>query len=252
MVPAAFDGRLRTYAEALGRTLPGRVRALYLVGGLALGDFSERFSNVDLVVVVDGPLEEASIRRLRRDERVLVHAGRDASLWYATWADIAAGLVPSDRGDGREPADPQGAQRVRSNLDTPLTRALLRDEAVPIVGPDWPVVYYTEADLRAWCARELADLASTCASRSMVMRTEVTPLVLQAARLAVGAIAGQVVSKSEAAEAAARLVPHHFRRILADSSGFRKGARTSMYWGPFERKYDARELIKHLVGAVGV
>jgi hypothetical protein len=257
VIPAALEGRLRSYAKALHESVPGRVNAIYLVGGSALGDFSERFSNVDLVVVVDGPLEVASDGRLRRDERVLVRAKRDAAIWYTTWAEIADGLGPSHShggpgGPGLGGAGLGGGQHGRSDLDTPLTRALLRDDAVPILGPDWPVVHYSEADLRAWCKGALADLASTCASRPMVMRSEVTPLVLQAARLAVGAIAGNVVSKSEAAEAAARLVPHHFRRILADSGGFRKGARTSMYWGPFERKYDARELIKHLRGAADV
>ncbi len=209
---------------------------MYLVGGLALGDFSERFSNVDLVVVTDGPLEAVPLERLRRGERVLARAKRDGSVWYTTWAEIAD----------------EEATHADKGLDTPLTRALLRDEAVPVVGPDWPVVAYREADLRSWCSSEFAGLVAGTSGKTMVMRSDVTPFVLQAARLAVGVLQGNVVSKSEAAAAAARLVPHHFRRILADCGGFRKGASTSMYWGPFERKYDVRELIKHLQGVVGV
>ncbi len=235
MVPSALEGRIGSYLKALEANLGSHLSALYLVGGLALGDFSERFSNVDLVVVTDGPLEAAALERLRRGERVLAHAKRDAGVWYTTWAEIAD----------------EDATRAQGGLDTPLTRALLRDEAVPVVGPDWPVVAYREADLRSWCSSEFAGLVAGASGKSMVMRTEVTPFVLQAARLAVGVLEGNVVSKSEAAAAAGRLVPHHFRRILADSSGFRKGASTSMYWGPFERKYDVRELIKHLQGAVG-
>ena len=235
MVPSALEGRIGSYLKTLEANLGSHLSALYLVGGLALGDFSERFSNVDLVVVTDGPLEATLDERLRRGERVLAHAKRDASVWYTTWAEIAD----------------EGAMHQRGRLDTPLTRALLRDEAVPVLGPDWPVVHFKEADLRSWCTREFAELVAAAAGKSMVMRTEVTPFVLQAARLAVGALEGNVVSKSEAAAAAARVVPHHFRRILADCGGFRKGASTSMYWGPFERKYDARELIKHLQGALG-
>jgi hypothetical protein len=61
-----------------------------------------------------------------------------------------------------------------------------------------------------------------------------------------------VLSKTEAGELALSLVPVHFRRILHDAAGYRNGANTSMYWGPFERKYDARQLLRQLVQAVRV
>lgn len=245
VIPDALDRQLRVYVDSLQTTLTGRVEAVYLVGGLALDDFSERFSNVDLVVVTEGPVDLRSEASCRRAERVLRHAHRGGAVWYTTWSEVAGGLVPAPGGTSRPVAE-----RRTDELDTPLTRALLRDEAVPLVGPDWPVVYYSEAELRSWCTAKLIGLAEQAASQSMVMRTQVTPLVLEAARLAVGSLAGQVVSKSEAADAASRLVPHHFRRILDDAVGFRGGARTSMYWGPFERKYDARALIKRLAEAV--
>lgn len=245
MISDPLDSRLREYVDSLQKALTGSVAAVYLVGGLALDDFSERFSNVDLVVVADGPIDPRSAASCRRAQKMLRHAHRDAAVWYTTWGEVADGLVPTS---GSKPSTV--AEGEADDLDTPLTRALLRDEAVPLLGPDWPVVYYSEADFRSWCTEKLISLADRAASQSMVMRTEVTPLVLQAARLAVGSLTGQVVSKSEAADAAGRLVPHHFRRILGDAAGFRRGARTSMYWGPFERKYDARALIKRLAEAV--
>lgn len=243
VIPEALDRRLRVYVDSVAKSLSGRVEAVYLVGSPALDDFSERFSNVDLVVVTDGPVDAQSDASCRQAERVLRRAHRGGAVWYTTWGEVADGLVA---GSNTLPV----AERRTDELDTPLTRALLRDEAVPLVGPDWPVVYYSEAELRSWCTAKLIGLAERAASQSMVMRTEVTPLVLEAARLAVGSLTGQVVSKSEAADAASRFVPHHFRRILNDAAGFRGGARTSMYWGPFERKYDARALIKRLAEAV--
>jgi hypothetical protein len=245
VIPDVLDRRLRAYRDALQQAVAGRLEAVYLVGGLALDDFSERFSNVDLVVVTDGTVDQDSAANCRRAERWLRHANRQGAVWYTTWAEIADGLVPAS---GLSSPPPAGSHT--GDLDTPLTRALLRDEAVPLMGPDWPVVYYSDAALRSWCSANLISLADRAAGQSMVMRTEVTPLVLEAARLAVGTLTGQVVSKSEAADAATRFVPHHFRRILNDAAGFRRGARTSMYWGPFERKYDARALIKRLAEAV--
>lgn len=236
MIPVAAAEPLAGFVDAVEGVAPGRLAAVYLVGGLALGDFSLRLSNIDLVVVGEPPLTEAQVAGMRGAERGLQRAGRAASVWYAGWDEIADG--------------PTGDPSSWSDLETPLTRALLREEAVAYIGPDWPVVAYDEDDYRQWCRRSLVDLGVE-ARRMLIMRREVAPLVLQAARLALGAAQGRVYSKTEAGQAALALVPNHFRRILHDAEGFRNGASASMYWGPFERKYDARQLIRRLVEAVG-
>ncbi len=229
-----MEDPLNTYLGDLKRRHDRRFAALYLVGSPALGDFSERHSNLDLVAVSDPPLSPTERSALGRSERRLARAGRPAVVWHTGWEVIA---------DGPGPGPPE------SPLETPLTRALLRDDAIALAGPDWPVVAYESTDLRAWCTSRLSALAST-PHGAMVMRKGVSSLVLHAAQLAAGATIGKVLSKSEAATAAAPLVPTHFRRILTDSAGYRRGARTSMYWGPFERKYDARQVIAELARAV--
>ena len=223
--------------RAVEEAAPDRLAAVYLVGGLALADFSPRLSNIDLVVVCDPPLEPAEVDRLQRAERHLTRAGRLPSVWYAGWDVIADG--------------PTGDPSTWPPLETPLTRALLQEEAVAYLGPDWPVVAYDEVEYRAWCLRALEDLVEE-PHGLLVMRHDVAPLVLQATRLALGATTGRVYSKSEAGEGGLSLVPPHFRRILHDSAGYRNGASTSMYWGPFERKYDAYQLLRRLVASVNV
>lgn len=235
MIPAVVTDPVAGYVDGLERAWPGRLAGVYVVGGVSLGDFSARQSNVDLVVVSEPPLGEAEVAGTRRAERSLRRAGRPAVVWHTGWDEIADG--PS--------GDPAGW----SPLETPLTRALLREEPVAHLGPDWPVVAFDEGAYREWCRRCLGELVSA-PQGLLVMRRHVTPLVLQAARLAVGAATGRVVSKSEAGDAATALVPAHFRRILHDAAGYRKGANTSMYWGPFERKYDARRLLQQLLGSV--
>ena len=232
MLPSPLDEPLSEYLRALDRHAGGAVEAVYLVGGAALGDFSVRQSNIDLVVVSDREGLSAGAAELRRAERSLERVGRPPGVWYATWDDIADG---SPAGGG--------------GLDTPLTRALLVEEAVALRGPDWPVVAFEEAELRRWCRRRLEALASA-PKGLMVMRSAVVPLVLEAARLAEGAATGTVMSKSQAGEVALTLVPNHYRRILNDAVGYRRGAHTSNYWGPFERKTDALEVIRHLWKAV--
>lgn len=237
MLPTAMAGPVESFVHELQRGAAGKIEAVYIVGSPALSDFSARQSNIDLVVVSDGALDADQERHARRAERGLERAHRPAAVWYTTWQVIADG-----------PIDP--AEEARSPIDTPMTRGLLRSDAVAVSGPDWPVVAYEEEVFRAWCRRRL-DVVAARAGSLMLLRREVSPLVLEAARLAQGVITGRVLSKSEAGDTATHLVPPHFRRILTDAVGYRQGAQTSMYWGPFERKYDARQLIRHLLEAAG-
>ncbi len=237
MIPSAVAYPVAGFVEAVESVAPGRLAAVYLVGGVAIGDFSPRQSNIDLVVVCDPPLDPGPVAALQRAERRLERVGRPAAVWYADWDVIADG--------------PSGDPATWPALETPLTRALLREEAVAYVGPDWPVVAYDQDEYREWCRRSLERLVAA-SQGLLLLRRHVSPLVLQAARLAQGAATGRVLSKSEAGDAALSLVPPHFRRILHDAAGYRNGATTSMYWGPFERKYDALQLLRRLVAAVTV
>jgi hypothetical protein len=270
VLPDRVAGPASDLLEALERAAPGRLAGAYLVGGAALGDFSERQSNIDLVVVCDPPLTAEQVGSLSKAERRLERSGRPAAIWYSGWDEIAEGPIdPEGRGAGWAPGAgtapagagtaPAGAGTApagagspgagAAGLRTPLTRALLMEEAVAVTGPDWPVVAYDREVYRAWCRRRFAALTAG-ASGMLLMRRDVSSVVLEAARLAQGAVTGRVCSKSEAGETAVSLVPQHFRRILHDSVGYRNGANTSMYWGPFERKYDARALLRQLARAL--
>lgn len=235
MIPTTAADPVGGFVAEVEQAAAGRLMAVYLVGGLALGDFSARQSNIDMVVVCDPPLAPPEAAALGRAERTLVRAHRPPAVWYAGWDEIADG--------------PSGDPAAWSRLETPLTRALLREEAVAYLGPDWPVVAFDEGEYRDWCRRSLGQLAAADHGM-MLLRRGVAQLVLQAARLGQGAATGRVFSKTEAGDVALGLVPLHFRRILHDAAGYRNGANTSMYWGPFERKYDARQLLRRLVEAV--
>jgi hypothetical protein len=223
-VGGVVDGYLSTARQAV----PDRLAAVYLVGGVALGDFSHKQSNVDLVVVGDPAFSPIERQELEKAERPLRRAGRPARVWYTTWEELADG-------------EPGG-----SGIDTPMTRAMLRNDAIAMYGPDWPVVAFDSDRYRRWCVDELQAVVRGT-DGLMLLRRTVTTLVLQGARLAQGAVTGKVFSKSAAGETVGPLVPVHFRRILTDGVGYRRGAQTSMYWGPFERKYDARALLRRLL-----
>ncbi len=244
MVPDAITSRIQGYLATLEHLAPAQVAAVYGVGALALDDFSDRQSNIDLVVVANRRPERAEIARLAGAARGLRHAGRPAQVWYVTWEDL----------DGNGPgSSPRGASTPAGSTDdsplaTPMTRAILRHDPMALFGPDWPVVGFDVSAYRAWALARLQALVAS-AHGTLVLRRDVVPLVLEAARLAQAAITGRVLSKSEAGELAMPIVSTRHQRLLTDAVGYRHGAQFSMYWGPFERKYDALTLLRDLLEA---
>jgi hypothetical protein len=233
MMPQAVASPVDGYVEALREVAGDQVSAVYAVGSLALDDFSSKQSNVDLVVVGDPRLDVSQRRWLRRAERSLQRAGRPAQVWHTNWEEIAGGPTAVE-----EP----------SPLATPMTWTILRSDPMPLQGPDWPVAWTNPEELRHWALERLRALAHG-RQGLLVLRRDVGPFVLEAARLAHMAIAGRVLSKSEAGEAITGIVSSRHRRVVVDSVGYRQGAQTSMYWGPFERKYDALALARDLLHA---
>jgi hypothetical protein len=236
MLPSEVSGPVQAYIEALRGDLGHQLAGVYAVGSLALADFSHRQSNVDLVLVTDPPLDPARIEPLRRHEKRMARGGRRAEVWYTTWAEIADG--------------PDSHDSPTAALATPMTWAILRSDPLAIIGPDWPVVWGDANALRAWARQRLREIVDA-AHGLLVMRHDVSPLVLEVARLAQVVLGGKVLSKSEAGETLVSVVPKHYRRILTDSVGYRQGAQFSMYWGPFERKYDALALLRDVAELAG-
>jgi hypothetical protein len=233
MMPQAVASPVDGYVGALKEVARDQVSAVYAVGSLALDDFSQKQSNVDLVVVGEPRLDVSQRRWLRRAERSLRRAGRPAQIWHTNWEEVAGG---------------PGAVEEPSPLATPMTWAILRNDPVPLHGPDWPVAWTDQGELRRWALERLRGLAEG-RQGLLLLRRDVGPLVLGAARLAHMAITGRVLSKSEAGESITGIVSSRHRRVVVDSVGYRQGAHTSMYWGPFERKYDALAVVRDLLRA---
>jgi hypothetical protein len=232
------------YVAGVDRVLPGRLEGLYAVGSVALRDFSARQSNLDLVAVAGSPWHAEELGRVVPLHRALRGPARSVCVCYVTWAELAAdpakAVAPSFRGTASQP--------LGEGLATPMTWEIIRSSPVAVRGPEWLVVWQDEASLRDWFGSKLGR-ARVPARRSLLWRRRTSAVVLETARLAQGAITGRVLSKSEAAEATRGLLSSRFQRVLTDSLGYRRGAQTSMYWGPLERRRDSLDLIRELTGA---
>lgn len=70
VVPAFVKPVLDDYIAAVNNTLPGFMTGFYLHGSIALGDFHERFSDVDFITVISSRASENDINEL-----VNIHKG---------------------------------------------------------------------------------------------------------------------------------------------------------------------------------
>ena len=238
------------FLSMLDERLPGRLTGLYVVGSAALGDYSERVSNLDLVAVSDDGWDEADLA-VAATSHGLLKAPRPPVVAYLSAGDLAGDPRSLDRPCYR------GATRVPSDeLVNPFTWQILSVGAIDLRGPDRPKLWEDPTALSPWAAARLASLWAPEVPHlgrvgAMWLRRRVSSVVLEVSRLAVAARSGRALSKTEATRVLEPQVPGRFRRILADAVGYRSGGRTSMYWGPLERKQNAVELLRELVGGSG-
>jgi hypothetical protein len=238
------------FLSMLDERLPGRLTGLYVVGSAALGDYSERVSNLDLVAVSDESWTDSDLALATTFHNLLKAPGAPMVAYLGT-GDLATDPRSLERPCYR------GTTRVASGeLVNPFTWQVLATGAVDLRGPDHPRLWEEPSALAPWATARLQSVWAPEVPHlgrvgAMWLRRRVSSVVMEVSRLAVAARTGRALSKTEAARVLEPQVPGRFRRILADAVGYRYGGRTSMYWGPLERKQNALELLRELVGGTG-
>ncbi|MDQ6836924.1 MAG: hypothetical protein M3137_00920 [Actinomycetota bacterium] len=225
----------------IDRDLPGVVVGCYAVGSLALGDFSERASNIDLVVVADRTWDADQLCLAMSATDELRFHGHRPWVVHVSW-EVLAGEPPSE---------------VSVAIDHHLTEldAFSRDVlyGAPVLrGPQRPEVGQRDGAIEAWAAHILrtrwSPWAATARRRpgKVWMKRALADPVLEVAQLH-AASRGDVWSKSQATHALIAELPWGGgRKVASEALSFREGSTSSMYWGPVERKKDAVALVTGL------
>jgi hypothetical protein len=239
--------RLRDFADALDRDAPGRLSGLYALGSVALGDYRDSLSNLDVIAASDTAWDDASLVAIRRALGALRKPTQPPRVACVTWDQLAMdpAEVEAPGFVGRTPV-PGG------DLVNPFSWAVLRSAAVCVRGEEYPRLGHGE--LRAWAAERLggwwAQWLADIHLSPLLLRRNIAEPVLEVARLEQIVASGRVVSKLEAGEAAEGVGPPNRQRSLKDSVGYRRGARMSMYWGPYERRRHGLDYIRSTVGSI--
>jgi hypothetical protein len=189
------------------------------------------------VAVSAEPLDSERLLQLSSAHKTLRVNARDAAVCYTTWSSLQK---PS--------ADAQAVVYVghrlaeRSWLANPMTWAILANHPYPLQGEEPGAVHSDPDIVRAWCATRLPGIVLR--TGRLLWRRHLAAVVLQSTRKAYGALTGNVVSLRRAGELALQTASHTSARVITDALGYREGANTSMYWGPFERRSNAVILVE--------
>ncbi|MDQ2727803.1 MAG: hypothetical protein M3Y91_08075 [Actinomycetota bacterium] len=241
-LPAAVSDHVARYLDRLDRDLPGVLVGCYVVGSLALGDFSDRVSNIDLVAVADRTWDPDQLRVAGAAADLLRLGGHRPSVAHVSWIELAR----------EPPAEIAASPPERGGVD-PFSRDVLYG-APTLRGPSRPQIGQRDGAIEAWAGTILrgrwAPWAAAAHRRpgKVWMKRALADPVLEVAQLH-AASRGDVWSKSQAARTLiAELPSGGGRKVLTEALSFREGSTSSMYWGPVERKKDAVTLVAELSG----
>ncbi|MEU4290941.1 hypothetical protein AB0E63_22165 [Kribbella sp. NPDC026596] len=213
-LPAEVEAITSQYLALTDDVLPGRILGFYLTGSIPLGDFHAGRSDIDGVVVVDGPVTEADVRPIH--EKLPERPYFDVT--YLT-ADALA--VAPDRGtpvvytiDG-EFKDPAEAGPVNPVLWSELARQSLAVREVPgltVHDDHQALVDHTRANLTSYWTPMLDRLEEHFAdfADDHVVDGWIIPwYVLGIPRLHALLATGNIVSKTAAGKHAVATFPSY-------------------------------------------
>lgn len=262
-MPASVHRAVADYLHDLGRTLSGAAAGVYVVGSVALGDYHSESSDVDLVTVLDEPLDPLALSLLGDIHQRVALSHRQIRLdtSYLTWSQLerpprARDTVGVRAFDGRV--------HVAPALLAPsiLLWHQLHDQGLAVTGPEITRrrVDLDGSSLRAWCLDQIAspwtpwwDRAAVLLSaggRESLGAVGPTSGVLGVVRLHHTLTTGSLLSQCQAGEWALTVCEPEWRRLLEECLRVRhEPKRPSLYRNPLQRRHDALSFMDLLMTA---
>lgn len=214
---------------------PGLVEGLYLQGSIALGDYRPGVSDIDFVAVTSRRADPELIGR--------IHGGVPRRPYFdgvfVSWDDLRRDPATLPPGPAVHENRVLAATDFERNL---VTWHVLAQGGVAVRGPERPEIH---TDWPALAERTRANLDSYW--RPWLRQTRVSPAGLTAGAVSWGVLgvtrlqhtldAGEVTSKTAAAEYALRTYGSRWDRIIGEALRIRCGG-PPRYRNPFTRRTD--------------
>jgi hypothetical protein len=250
MLPPVAGALVDRYLRHADRAAPGAIEGFYVVGSVALGAFRPGRSDLDFVAVVGDGVTARDLGPVRRVQRRLAASDLAAFVarppwrWPLTCNGVFVGWDDLRRSPlSVTPVASHSAWRFRAGggFDAnPVTWRLLAEGGVAVRGPA-PArlgVHRDDAELRAWCRRNLDDYWRPWAASVLRPGWAAWPGLMQgvawgvlgAPRLHRTIVAGDIVSKEEAGEYALATFDRRWRPLIEEALAYWRG---ELRAGPF-------------------
>lgn len=243
---------VESYLADLEASVPGLVEGVYLTGSVALGDFHEAWSNIDVVTIVrETPDTEQQTRLADVHERAATAQPRPRlDAFYLRWADLAQ---PPSRETTLGLRAHGTVVHAGANWVPPIvTWHELAEHGLHVHGPslEGHSIALDPDALRDWCLDDLrqhwtpwwyrsASLFSGAGFGSLGTWAPAAG-VLGVTRVHYTLVTGRLTSKCGAGEWAAGVCEPEWRRLLQECLRIRnRPHRKSLYASPFGRRRDA-------------
>jgi hypothetical protein len=246
------------YFSCIHQRLPDFLTAFYIVGSIALDEFSPYFSDVDFVAVINHSAIKEEIEVLRK-----IH--RKVEREHLRWKLSGMYLLRSDLGKSTGEIENllafhDGILQVQSDFEmNPVTWWILKNHGIALLGSDprdlaIPVdpnslVEWTIGNMntywKKWTQRP---------GRLVILFTDwgIQWTVLGILRQLYTIRENSIITKKRAGEYAFPVVPQQWHRIIREAIRIRTKAKGSLYRWRFKRTMDTVHFMNYIIHASNV
>jgi hypothetical protein len=89
-IPKPVQPILESYVSSANAALPDLIQSVYIVGSIALGEFNERFSDLDFITVLNHKISQVEFEKLRDIHKAMtkIHPSWKMSGGYLQVSDL--------------------------------------------------------------------------------------------------------------------------------------------------------------------
>jgi len=257
-IPEPIRPLFQDYLFRVSQQLAGLMKAFYVEGSIALGGFSERFSDIDFVAILDHQATRTEIDTLRHIHNVVQKS-------YPRWKMMGSYLQADDlaRSDdlvGLHPACHDGVLRLDGRFEVNSVEGwILKNHGVAIIGPE-PQGLPFAVDWDLIVKKMRVNLNTYWASWTKRPRKIVTILsdwgvqwtVLGVLRQFYSFRENTITTKRKAGEYALACVPAHWHRLIREAINIRQGGKKSMYRSRIARTIQAVNFCKYIIQSCNI
>lgn len=231
-IPEPIRPTLQDYISLVNQQIPGLMKAFYIEGSIALGEFNEHFSDIDFVALLNRQLTHTEFATLRNIHQVV---GKS----YPRWKMSGSYLQSDDLRNCNNLVEAnicyEGRLRLEGHFDWNWVAGwILKNHGIAIIGPE-PQALPVTIDWDRLIQRMRGNLNSYWAGWTrrpdafgeMLFDLGIQWSVLGILRQVYSFRENAITTKTKAGEYALTWVPGRWHRLIQEAIDIRSGRRSS-------------------------